>query len=491
MQMLRKHHIEIFLLLLFTVAVWPYFHLDFWNDEIYTFVNFVTHGVKEIIAGDYDPNNHILVNLLNLSIKNLMGHESINEIIENPIPYRITSYVVSIFTIISFFRFSKLVFKDKRYHIANALFSLNIVFINFSMQLRGYATTLLFVILLTHQIIGTLEDRKKSRLFWVTIFSMILVYNLPSNLYFIIAIIFWLALVLIFHHWKFNFNKIWYSIEIKIIISIIIGSILAILLFIPIFEAVFFNNWVKPQNESNFQYLANIFIEIFANLIYYSIPFLILFLIGSALIIINFNRNFKLISLFSIIVLLPFLVSILRNDLPPSRAFIFILPFFIIWITVGIKLFADKVLPRFHGNNHLIIISLSIVIFILGSIKNERILMEDLVKVPSKHKRQDLFSQYFLRNYQPSVDFENFKSKYDGNSPVIIRVWDCWVAPYYLQNIGIKGIITDNIDSVLETNDHAYLVTNRPRLEKFETGKRVEIVQDRKTYHSFIKITKE
>lgn len=488
MKFIKKNIIEITLVIIFSLSAISYLFLDFWNDEIYSFINFTNKGYVNIVSGDYNPNNHIILNLINHSIYIFSGHNSIHEVIQNPINYRLVSYVFGLITIISFFKLSNLCFNDNYSHVANAFFVLNIVFINFAFQQRGYLLSILFFILLIISILSSSKKKSFKSLILIVFFTTLSSYNLPSNIYFLLSILLWQFYELISKSSWIKLKLVYQTIEFKIIISIIAGLTLSLLLYFPIFDKVFFNPWVKPLDSSNFAYLSITQISVLKDFLNYSPFSYAVFIFGTILILIKIREHKDLVIMILSVALIPIVISLIRKDLPPQRVFVTTLPLFSIWLALGSKNLFEKFFKTYKKYSYLFIISMIFLFFTTSMIIKDIGLKNDINDGTTS---QDLFFQYYLGNYKPMHDCYEFSKSYDPDLPVIVKTVDCWVAPYYLNIFNVNPVINNNIDSIVTKHGAAYLVTHKPHLEKFNDHIKVEIFKDNKTYHNFLKLTKK
>ena len=176
-------------------------HLDFWWDEIYTLKNSVLVPLWQTLTTYPAPNHHIFSNLLNnLYLNDFIGlfkHPDLISLMENPATIRIFMVVYTLITIFYIYRIAKAESGSSAAVLAVIVLISTIPYYNMVLQVRGYSlSTMLFCMLLYY--LGSFERSAGVKDgFLVILLAALMLYTIPSNLYFLLSMMVYYAGVLL------------------------------------------------------------------------------------------------------------------------------------------------------------------------------------------------------------------------------------------------------------------------------------------------------
>ena len=428
---------------------------NFWVDEFYTLIHFVLVPFEVTLQDYHVPNNHIFFSLFAKIYFSVIGYLNLTTILENPVIARLPLVILAILTLYVYWKSTAFYFKDLHWRlISMILLSSNAVFGNFVLQYRGYGLSMLFlsiIFLLLNRIIYS-NKRSNTLFFGLMLASFGAFYTIPSNLYFIVALAIYPGLI----HLKVNgintsFLK---SPALKAGAFLLAGIVFGLLAYAPIFDLVFSNEYVNnstPFDFENFESFAKMLLGL-SSFHYLLLIFGIYYLIAKT-IRKQLNPGSRFLFPFTIICL-PFVFSFIHGDLPPTRIYSVVIPFFSILLTQSLVIFSRRI--RFlNGRKAFIILPVYLLIhFFMSELYiNKRLANNNL----NGRRSHSLLFQYH---------------NYHFNSPEFIQIIkdNSRDVPVYFEN-EFDGIdlLTKNYEirtSVIEPDsiavDSCIFITNKP-----------------------------
>jgi len=333
-----------FLYLLFTQRLF----LDFWLDELMSTVRHIKPSVSEAVLSYPAPNNHIFSNFVSAIYVQIIGRQELHEILEKPFLLRLPYLMAGFSTIlVTGFGAKKHINRTSGY-IAVILLCTTIPYLNFVVQVRGYSFSILFFSLI---ILLSLNYRKYPTR-WngagIVIFTCLLIYTIPSNIYAISAIYAYYFVVTIFQLFsmrrcqdKKEFKELIYG-DLTVLWLLTGGIILSVLLYLPLIPKMMGDSYMESSGLFSGNVFQGTFQQIFLHLISNRWVIMIPAVIGIILYAVKFSKkenriiNHLLgIALFSMVI--PFVASFSRGDYPFERIFLVLLPAFVLLMTLGIS----------------------------------------------------------------------------------------------------------------------------------------------------------
>ncbi len=352
MEFLRKSAPWIFLGLVLAVhAIWIFLNLDreLWCDEIISLNTFALTDIHTIVTYYPDVNNHLLFNLFNFFYTKMVGMRDFYDILEDPTVIRMLPAIFSFVTIVYVFATAKKFFPRSTELVAPVMLITSLLFVNFSLQLRGYPLSMTCAAALLYHFLHHLESGKWLQKVMIVVWSFALGYTIPSNAYFLLGIgstyaLIWLIGV-IRDSKKGSFNLKASTLgnnNFTGLLSLAVGGMALIAAYYPILDQLKEEPHIKGLKTKPFDGFA--FGELLPEVLHdfvsarVALPFFVL--IGGYLLwasrkeigSVYINRLGALISIF----VLPMMVIWMRGDTPHVRTMTQFLPLFVMVLAVGV-----------------------------------------------------------------------------------------------------------------------------------------------------------
>jgi hypothetical protein len=495
---------KIYLLLLFSIiavfSIWVfkyYINIDFWNDELITLNQFSFVPLEITIKWYPQPNNHIFFNIINNVYLKFFNITNLFELLDSPYLIRILMLTYSLISIFVVFKIGKDFF-NKETGILSALFlATSYPFFNFSVQVRGYILSIMLFSLLIYSLLNFEKNKVKKELFFISLYSFLLLYTIPSNLYFLISIGTFYFLKIIFYQYKkhklFNFLsyfKIKYS---YILLAFLFSLIPTVIMYSLLGDQLFINSqpYIKSVGFFNFQTLfekmPRIILEFFS---FRTLLFLspLLFLFKKDFLISNKKYLFFFLSIF----FLPFIFSFIRGDEPFERLFIPLISIFSLFFGIIIYDFINyfKLLKnKFYIFFFLLFIFCNVSFYLcrLNFYEQVNNHSEDY---SSLHYVGNFYN-YFQGNFVVNNLLKEFLNTYNNNYPILGYLVDGEASKLY----GLKYNLT--IHNIVELKyvdlDKFYVITPVVNyytsfINSLNLGFNVEKVNNIDSYYSILKV---
>jgi hypothetical protein len=196
--------------------------------------------------------------------------------------------------------------------------------------------------------------------------------------------------------------------------------------------------------------------------------------------------------IFAALVILPFFIPYLRGDDPPIRVFVVSMPFFALFLALSVTLCYSYIFKE-GKYDKAFVFGIIIYCFAMFMFEVSTIQKQTLNDIETADRSHSLYRQFHTFRYQPLIDMKNFKEIYTNN-PLPVKVVGCegFGIPYFLKKYNIPFTDrTDEIVSFISKQDSCYFVTSKPNsFEEYE-GYNFEILADKLTYHTLVKVTKK
>jgi hypothetical protein len=173
---------------IFLVWILKYINLDFWYDELFSLDHFVLVPFWNIPTDYSYPNNHIFFNILN-KIYLRFSIRDINILMDTPYVIRSLMLMYTLGVFIVLYQIAVLFYNRRVAVLSLIILMTTVPFYNFSVQVRGYILSTLLVLLLLYFVWRF--DRIPSGMIaiFLVVSSSLLLYTIPSNLYFVLSIL--------------------------------------------------------------------------------------------------------------------------------------------------------------------------------------------------------------------------------------------------------------------------------------------------------------
>jgi hypothetical protein len=478
----------VLLLLLYAVLQWRYLSLDFWNDELYTLRYFACRSFEAVLTDYHVPNNHIFFNLLNRLYLLLLGETDFLTLLEAPWKLRLLMFGYAGVTLWITWKLGERFFSPLAGLLAVAITATTLPYLNFALQIRGYGLSTLWLLALLYSTLSYHGQRSPRAAFGILGSAAVLLYTVPSNLYFIAAIgLFWGI------YWVRNMLHSGLSLRNKafqVALLTAIGLKLALLAYAPVFGQVFNNPYVtyEPFKWSNLTYYAPVVLGDFMSRRWWLLPFAVL---GYALGRRHWLPQAKSLLLLLTVLLLPFLLVYVLGNTAPKRIFIPLVPVLALLLSAGIAA-EIRQLPRFKGQDWvalLLVAGYGTFTVFQGWAESSKQITAD---IKFGGRSQGLTNQYYSWHYQPHQEVAFYKARhYDPDIPVGIVGCEPHGLRYFLEAADIPYLQDANVDSLLRRHDTVDIFSSRPLRvvkEAAYTKSNIISLRGKLSYHTAIRL---
>lgn len=478
------------LLVYFVIIQNRFLHLDLWNDEVYTFKFFILQSYRTIVTDYHVPNNHILLNLFYRLYLDITGIRTLSDAFNHPFLLRLPQLIFAVITLIFTFRASGILFNKKVALLSLLLLVTTIPYVNFTPQIRGYNLSMMLFLLLFYYSLRYFEFGRKTLVPLISIFTALLIYTIPSNMYTVITMETLLGGLFILKLWRphllLPYTK---QATITLMFAILGGVLLSFLLYYPVLKHVFLNDYVSyvPFRFSNL-------LEYFPHVIHcFNSNRGILFAVAAAVTIFFFKNAGK--SVFGMIglsgmVLGPFLLVFVLGNNVPDRVFVTLAPLYAICIASFFDVFFIRWLTAWQAKG-LFIGMMAIYCIINLNLELCRIDRELMADIESDGRRQDLYFNYYLAHFRPQAEVSAISNDETlSKLPVLIAGCEPHDIPHYLEEKNLAYLNDSvNVQTALSDHQSILLVTNHPNKVPQDSNFHVKKLSPDNNYHTFFLLT--
>jgi len=444
------------------------------HDEAYTFMAFASRGLRVVITDYHLPNNHVFHTILVNLFYQVLG--------DSPAVIRLPAFIAGILLIPATYLIAKIFYDWKIGLLAASVIAVLPVLIDYSTTARGYTIIALFALMIV-AISAYVKDNQNLVAWFILIgFSGLGLYTNPTMIYPIGMAFTWLIL----SSWIKDINPGYgkrfflYLLLTGVGIALFTGFLYLPIIFTSGLQSVVGNEVVEALNWSDFTQslvprIRNTWQEWNRSLPPIFSWIALLGLIASFFVPkLPRNRRVPLILAGFLWIAAALLV---QRVAPWPRIWLFLLPFFIIWITAGIIGLFNLLIAKFPKSELLIHLIWSILIVILLLAGMVRTYPQYSEKIFSKGEIEQVAD--FLQDYLQDGDV------------VVVTSPDTVVLKYYLMRINIdkefteltKGKeVTRSIVVVNQAIGHTleYVLDRRSFLDDVQIASAEEIYQSRR-----------
>lgn len=441
------------LLLFFLLALIPflYFAIKFllpqplWGDELFTLKNYIYAKDWYYPATFYDyPNNHVFFSLIISLYSKLIKIRTFCDAVQSPWKIRILLILFSIITIL-FTTLSARKINQSAGVIASILLSTSLPFFLWTTQIRGYGLSMTLMSILIYLLISVQTSPNRISFVSIAIVSALLVYIMPTNAVYIIAMGFYFLFKLLIDLGKYKKsgeNGIIYQIkrnpEAKILYSFLWGAVFSIMLYYPILDQM--KRVYLPESGGKVLINFDLFVQIFrlgtgeiirSSLVGQPLLFVCI-LIGFFLFLRNPGENKPLsrmvFGIGSCLLTIPILFFFFLGSVPYARNALTILPVIILIFAFLIASIPDSISDLRLKN-----ISFLVILIGSGAIFSDRLVY--LNKEPlsyGNNSLNNLTEPFFLGDHLNFNEvLTELKTKNAADLPILLRS----PAPYFIESV--------------------------------------------------------
>lgn len=329
------------------------------HDETYTFMAFASRGLRVVITDYHLPNNHVFHTILVNLFYHLFG--------DSPAVIRLTAFVGGILIIPATYLVGKIFYGWKIGLVAASVLAALPVMIDYSSTARGYTVITLFALIIIALAAYVKDHRNLIAWFLLVVISCLGLYTNPTMIYPVGMTFTWLFLSGLIKDVNPKYSKKYY---IYLVLSIVWILILTGILYLPIIlssglGSIIGNDVVETLSWSEFTQsllprIKNTWNEWNRALP----PFLSLIAIiglAASFFLPKLPKN-RRVPLILAAVLWIATALVVQRVAPWPRIWLFLLPFFVIWIAAGIIGLFDLLIKKLPKSEYLIMLLLGILI---------------------------------------------------------------------------------------------------------------------------------
>ena len=427
------------------------------HDETYTFMAFASRGLRAVITDYHLPNNHVFHTILVNLFTQLFG--------DSPAVIRLTAFLAGILIIPATYLISRIFYSWKISLVAASVVASLPVMIDYSTTARGYTIISLFALLIMALAAQVKDQRNLIGWCLLILFSALGMYTNPTMIYPVGMAFTWLLLSALIKDVIPDYGRNFY---LYLFLSLIGVVILTGILYLPIIltsgiQSVIGNDVVETLSWSDFTQsviprIVNTWKEWNR-----SLPSTL-----SLVAIIGFIASFfvptlpkkRRVPLFLAGFLWIATALLLQRVAPWPRIWLFLLPFFIIWISAGIIGLFSLMIHKLPKSEYLLVILISILVIsplLAGLIRSYPQYTEKLLSQGEVERVAD-----FLEDYLQPEDV------------VVVTSPDTIVLKYYLRRNNLSKEYTELVKE--KEFSRAIVVVNQG------LGQTLEYVLERRSF---------
>jgi hypothetical protein len=440
-------------LCLLLAAAALYFHAGeaLWNDEIYTLESFVFKGIGTVLTDYHVPNNHILANVLYWLWVKITAVDGLGELLEHPWRIRLAPLGFSALTLWFVYRAGLQIGGRSAAWLSLLLLLSGVTFQAYAFQVRGYALSMTASAAMSALMLQWAAGKPLERLqqIGLALAAAVLLYTLPSNLYC------WAAAL----GGAVTAQALFVRSEgvkpaLPIAGMLTAGAVLAFLCYQPVMTQIRGSEYFATAasfRAEHFQKFGLVLSHFF------SWRWLLLPLIltgayfgwrqGAA-------ARKQLAWLFSVL-LLPFLFSALRGDLPPERIYLPLLPVFALALTATTHFAFEQIPAQRKTIAYGILLLYSAFSYGYGVYKVRLYLRNGLEQMD--HYYPGLNFNYYQHYYDPNAEYDLFREKFGTDKVLILESAEEHDMPVYLRHKKQAFLPLDSIGAYLQRRQTIYV----------------------------------
>lgn len=445
-------------LLLGAAALYWHAGEDLWNDEIYTLQFFVFKGIGTVLTDYHVPNNHILANVLHWFWLQVTAVPDLGALIDQPWRIRLLPAVLSALTLWWVYRAGHSIGGRTTAWFAVLLLLSGITFQAYTFQVRGYALSMAASAAVAALVLPWAAGRPFT---WthglaLALAASVLLLALPSNLYGWAAALGATILMQVLRGRAGGIGAVGWVAG-----GLVVGMALALVGYLPVLEQLqsnaYFETGASLQSE-HFHKFRLVLTHFFGHR-WLLLPIL---LAGAYF---AWRQNAaprrQLVWLLAMLVL-PFLFSAFRGDMPPDRVFLPVLPVFALLLALAVEHSIRRLPARAQLPAGAALVLYSALCYGWGVAQVRTYLRTHLAGTETDHYYPGLNHNYYQHYYRPNAEYDLFRQKFGTDQVLILESTEDHDMPVYLRHKNQAFVPLDAIESYLQRRQTLYVSSYYP-----------------------------
>jgi hypothetical protein len=396
------------------------------HDEAYTFMAFASRGLRISITDYHLPNNHVFHTILVNLAYQLLG--------DSPAVIRLPAFLAGILIIPATYLTGRIFYNSNVGLVGASIVASLPVLIDYSTTARGYPIITLFALLIV-TLAAYVKDHR-NMLAWglLVIFSSLGLYTNPTMIYPIGMAYTWLLLSILIHNVSVTYRSKYYLYLLFSSLSIII---IALILYLPIIlnsglRSVIGNDVIEALSWSDFiqsiePRIRNTWLE-WNRALPSSISIIAIIGLIASFFVPKVPKNRRMPLILAGILWIG-TALVVQRVAPWPRIWLFLLPFFVIWISAGIIGLFELAFKRFSRGDSLMkgLIGILIVLPLYSGLM----------------RNYPQYDQKLHSKGEVEVVADYLKDNLQSDDVVVVTSPDTIVLKYYLRRNGLGKEFTE------------------------------------------------
>ncbi|HNE27774.1 MAG TPA: hypothetical protein PLW66_01330 [Saprospiraceae bacterium] len=459
-------------------ALFFYFGNDLWNDEIYTLQNFVFRGIGTVLTDYHVPNNHILSNIFHRGWLQLTGVNDLGVLLDAPWRIRLLPLCFSALAVWWVYRAGQATGDRSTGLLAALLLLSGLTFQAYAFQVRGYALSMTASAGLSAWAMRWANGERGNRwnLFAPALLTAALLYTLPSNAYFGLAVAAGLFFAQGTNARYESWKPVWPALG-----ALAAGAVIALAAYWPVLNQLLGSTYFESKSTVEGTSGA-LFSRVMAD--FFSYRWLLAPLAGLGvyqLVRTAGPARKQAVWLLSVL-LLPFLFSALRGDAAPDRVFLPALPVFALLLAISAKAVISRLTASRASFAYAALVLYSAGTYAWGLWQTREFLRKGLDTMD--HYYPGLNRNYYQHFYQPNAEYDLFRQQFGTDKTLVLESSEEHDMPVYLQHKKQVFVPLDSIETYLRSPRTFYVSSNYARsfmqeMSKMGPGWRCRYLQNK------------
>ncbi|MDX2134907.1 MAG: hypothetical protein SFV52_08980 [Saprospiraceae bacterium] len=430
-----------------------YFHLGdaLWNDEIYTLEHFVFKGIGTVLTDYHVPNNHILSNAAHWLWVKVTAADGLGILLDHPWRMRLLPLAFSALTVWFVYRAGAHIGAGGVAWLPVVLLLSGVTFQAYAFQIRGYALSMTAAAAVSAFLLQWTAGKPLGRLqhLGLALASAVMLYALPSNLYCWMAAVAGVVLAQ-----ALSVRSAGMAPVLPVAGSLLGGGLLAFLCYQPVLGQLLGSAYFAPGASFRADH-ATQFGLVLSHFISWRWLLVPVCLAGAYWGWLQGSAARRQLTWMVTVLVVPFLLSAMRGDLPPERVFLVLLPVFSLAAAATVHFAATQLPARQAGLAYASLLLYCALSYGLGVQWVRDYLRKGLSQ--TSHYYPGLNFNYYQHFFDPNAEYDLFRKKFGTDRVLILESSEEHDMPVYLRHKKQAFVPLDSIEAFLNRRQTLYV----------------------------------